>query len=211
MAYRPKATTWLTANQREWTQIRGKDRISFVFIGVYSRFKDKISLKRCPIAAGSFVVRATTETKTMNTETTTGEYMLLFRGGHWDRGLTKEELQKAMDKVIAWFDGLKQRGRIKGAQPLGGQGRLISGTDGRLVVDGPFTETKEAVGGYLVLQADSLDDAVEIARSMPTLRHGISVEVRPILAECPIFQRHPGLLRREIDRAAEQLWVAAAA
>ena len=137
--------------------------------------------------------------------------MLLFRGGHWDRGLTKEELQKAMDKVIAWFDGLKQRGRIKGAQPLGGQGRLISGTDGCLVVDGPFTETKEAVGGYLVLQADSLDEAVEIARSMPTLRHGISIEVRPILAECSIFQRHPNLFRREIDRAAEQLWVAAAA
>ena len=105
--------------------------------------------------------------------------MLLFRGGNWDRGLTKEELQQAMDKVMAWFEGLNERGRIKGAQPLGGQGRVISGTDGRFVVDGPFTETKEAVGGYLVLQADSLDEAVEIARSMPTLRYGISVEVRP--------------------------------
>jgi len=52
---------------------------------------------------------------------------------------------------------------------------------------------------------------VEIARSMPTLRYGISVEVRPILAECPIFQRHPNLVRRQVDRAAEQLWVAAAA
>ena len=137
--------------------------------------------------------------------------MLLFRGGHWDRGLSKEALQKAMDKVVAWFEGLNQRGKIKGAQPLSGRGRLISGTDGRLVVDGPFTETKEAVGGYLVLQADNLDEAVEIARSMPTLLYGVSVEVRPILAECPIFQRHPNLLRREIDRAAEQLWVAAAA
>ena len=136
--------------------------------------------------------------------------MLLFRGGHWDRGLTKEELQKAMDEVVAWFEGLNQRGKIKGAQPLSGQGRLISGTDGRLVVDGPFTETKEAVGGYLVLQADSLDEAVEIARLMPTLRYGISVEVRPILAQCPIFQRHPDLVRKT-DRAAEQLWVAAAA
>ena len=116
-----------------------------------------------------------------------------------------------MDKVMAWFEGLNERGRIKGAQPLGGQGRVISGTDGRFVVDGPFTETKEAVGGYLVLQADSLDEAVEIARSMPTLRYGISVEVRPILAECPVFKRHPDLVRRETDRAAEQLWIAAAA
>ena len=137
--------------------------------------------------------------------------MLLFRGPHWDRELSTDELQQTMDKVMAWFERLNERGRIKGAQPLGGQGRVISGTDGRFVVDGPFTETKEAVGGYLVLQADSLDEAVEIARSMPTLRYGISVEVRPILAECPIFQRRPDLVRRETDRAAEQLWIAAAA
>jgi len=137
--------------------------------------------------------------------------MLLFRGPHWDRGLSTDELQQAIDKVMAWFEGLNKRGKIKGAQPLGGQGRVVSGTDGRFVVDGPFTETKEAVGGYLVLQADSLDDAVEIAQSMPTLRYGISVEVRPILAECPILQRHPELVRRATDRTAEELWVAVAA
>ena len=147
----------------------------------------------------------------MNTETTTGEYLLLFRGPHWDRGLSTDELQRVMDKVMAWFEGLNERGKIRGGQPLGGHGRVISGTDGRLVVDGPFTETKEAIGGYLVLQVHSLNEAVEIARSMPTLRCGISIEVRPILAECPIFQRHPELVRRARDRAAEQLWVAAAA
>ena len=127
--------------------------------------------------------------------------MVLFRGAHWDRGLSTDELQQAMDKVIAWFEGLNQRGKIKGAQPLGGQGRVISGTNGRFVVDGPFTETKEAVGGYLVLQADNLAEAVEIARSMPTLRYGSSVEVRPILTECPIFQRHPELVRRAKEDA----------
>jgi hypothetical protein len=137
--------------------------------------------------------------------------MLLFRGPHWDRGLSTDELQQVMNKVMAWFEGLSERGKIKGAQPLGGQGRVISGTDGQFVVDGPFTETKEAVGGYLVLQADSANEAVEIARSIPTLRYGVSVEVRPILAECPIFQRHPELVRRAQDRAAEELWVAAAA
>jgi hypothetical protein len=147
----------------------------------------------------------------MNTETTTGEYMLLFRGPHWDRGLSTDELQDAMDTVTAWFEGLNERGKIKGAQPLGGQGRVISGTDGRFVVDGPFAESKEAVGGYLVLQADGLNEAVEIARSMPTLRYGISVEVRPILAECPIFQRHSELVRRATERAAEELLVAVAA
>jgi hypothetical protein len=150
----------------------------------------------------------------MNTETTTGEYMLLFRGPHWDRGLSQQELQAAMDKMMAWFEGLNERGKVKAGQPLGAQGRIISGINGQLVVDGPFAESKEAVGGYLLLQADNLNEAVEIARSMPTLKYGITVEVRPILAECPIFQRHPDLVQRGArERAvqADQLWAAAAA
>lgn len=126
--------------------------------------------------------------------------MLLFRGPHWDRGLSADELQDAMDKAMAWFDGLSERGKIKAGQPLGSQGRTISGSDGRFVMDGPFAESKEAVGGYLILQAEDLDEAVEIARSAPGLRHGVTVEVRPILAECPIFQRHPEVVRRAKDR-----------
>ena len=144
----------------------------------------------------------------MNTETTTDEYMLLFRGAHWDRGLSADELQQAMNRVMAWFEGLTEQGKIKRAQPLGGQGRVISGTDGQFVVDGPFTETKEAIGGYLVLQADSFGEAVEIAGGNPALRYGVSVEVRPILAECPIFARHPELVRRakeSVSRAESAL------
>ena len=133
--------------------------------------------------------------------------MLLFRGPHWDKGLSPEELQATMDKVMAWFEGLNERGKIKASQPLGAQGRIISGTNGRLVVDGPFAESKEAVGGYLVLLANDLNEAVEIARSTPMLKYGITVEVRPILAECPIFERHSAVVKG----ANHQLSVAAAA
>jgi hypothetical protein len=143
----------------------------------------------------------------MNTETTTGEYMLLFRGPHWDRGLSLQELQTAMDRVMAWFEGLNERGKVKASQPLSARGRNISGVNGELVLDGPFAESKEAVGGYLLLQAEDLNEAVEIARSMPTLKYGVTVEVRPILAECPIFERHPEVVKR----AKDQLWAAAAA
>jgi hypothetical protein len=143
----------------------------------------------------------------MNIETTTGEYMLLLRGPHWDKGLSADDLQQVMEKVMAWFERLKESGKIKAGQPLGAQGRVISGTNGRFVVDGPFAESKEAVGGYLVLQADNLNEAVEIARSAPVLQYGVTVEVRPILAECPIFERHPEVVKRVRD----QLWVVAAA
>ena len=139
----------------------------------------------------------------MNTETTTGEYMLLFRGPHWDKGLSTDELTGVMDEVMTWFEGLSERGKIKASQPLGAEGRIISGTNGRFVVDGPFTETKEAVGGYLLLRANDLNEAVDIARSMPTLRYGISVEVRPILEECPITARHPEIARRSKDRVGQ--------
>ena len=132
--------------------------------------------------------------------------MLLFRGPHWDRGLSPQELQAAMGKVMAWFEDLNGRGKIKAGQPLAAQGRVISSGAG-LVVDGPFAETKETVGGYLLLQADDLNEAIEIARTAPTLQYGITVEVRPILAECPIFQRHPDI----VQRAKDQLWAAAAA
>jgi hypothetical protein len=117
------------------------------------------------------------------------EYMLLFRGPHWDKGLSPEELQKVMGQVMNWFEGLKEQGRVKAGQPLGAEGRTVSRKQGRPVADGPFAESKEAVGGYLLLQARNLDEAVAIAKTNPTLEHGITIEVRPVLEECPIFQR----------------------
>ena len=125
----------------------------------------------------------------MSTPNSTSEYMLLFRGACWDKGLSPEEAQRLMNQVMAWFEGLKQQGIVKAGQPLGPEGRTISGNKGRSVSDGPFAESKEAVGGYLLLQADSLDEVVAIAKSNPTLAHGVTIEVRPVVEECPIFQR----------------------
>src|SRR6202045_2674946 len=125
----------------------------------------------------------------MNTETTTGEYMLLFRGTQWDKGLSPQELQQVMDKVTAWAEGLQGQGKARVGQSLGAQGRIVSGKKGGFVADGPFAESKEAIGGYLVLRADDLNEAVEIARSNQILEDGVTFEVRPVLAECPVFQR----------------------
>jgi hypothetical protein len=51
------------------------------------------------------------------------------------------------------------------------------------VIDGPFTESKEAVAGYILLRVADLDEATEIAKACPGLEHGMSVEVRPISDE----------------------------
>lgn len=125
----------------------------------------------------------------MTTPNSTSEYMLLFRGPNWDRGVSRDELQQRMDRVMAWFEGLKNQGRVKGGQPLGPENKVVSGKNGRIVADGPFAESKEAVGGFLQIEADSLDEAVAIAQSCPTLEYGVTVEVRPVLEECPCFKR----------------------
>ena len=117
------------------------------------------------------------------------EYMLLFRGPHWDKGLSPQELQQVMGQVMQWFEGLKQQGKVKAGQPLADERRIVSGKNGRTVADGPFAESKEAVGGYLLLEADNLDEVLAIAKSNPTLEYGITIEVRNVLDECPVFQR----------------------
>ena len=124
----------------------------------------------------------------MSTQTTTSDYMLLFRGLHWDKGLSPEEIQKIMGQWNAWFERLTLQGKVKGAQPLERRGKIVSGK-GRTVADGPFAESKEAIGGYFLLQVDGLDEAVEIAKECPALEYGVTVEVRPVAEQCPPMQR----------------------
>jgi len=73
----------------------------------------------------------------------------------------------------------------------------VSGKN-RVVSDGPFAESKEAIGGYFLLDVASLDDAVAIAQECPGLPYGIRVEVRPVAAECPLASE----LKREAEFAA---------
>jgi hypothetical protein len=122
------------------------------------------------------------------------EYLLLFRGSSWDKDLSPEQLQKSVDQFMAWFERLKQEGKVKGGQPLERKGKIVSGKNGRVVADGPFAESKEAIGGYFLLQVDNLDEAVEIAKECPILEYGSTVEVRPVAEECPTFQRARELL-----------------
>jgi hypothetical protein len=128
---------------------------------------------------------------TTDTPTSKSDYLLLFRGTNWDRGLSPEELQDVMGQIMAWFEALKQQGKVKAGQPLGDEGSTVSGKKGRgrTVADGPFAESKEAIGGYLVVEANDLDEAVAIAKAAPMLDYGGSIEVRPVLEECPTFQR----------------------
>ena len=119
----------------------------------------------------------------MNTETQNG-YMLLFRGTHWDKDLSPEEIQKMVGQWYAWFERLTRQGKCKAGHPLEREGKIVSSRTGRTVSDGPFAESKEAIGGYFLLQVDNIDEAVEIAKQCPGLDYGIDVEVRPVAEQC---------------------------
>lgn len=112
------------------------------------------------------------------------QYLMLFRGTNWHRGLSPNEIQEIMGRTNAWFEKLARDGIYKAAQPLEEEGRTVS-FQGGAISDGPFTESKESVGGYLLVEADSLEEAVEIARQNPMVPYGLTVEVRTVAEACP--------------------------
>src|SRR5438445_3016218 len=122
----------------------------------------------------------------MSTETKKSEYMLLFRGNDWHKGLSPEEMQQVAGQWMAWFNRLTEQGKAIAGNPLEREGKIVSGRNGRVVADGPFAESKEAIGGYFLLQVKSLDEAVAIAKECPGLAYGAVVEVRPVAEACPI-------------------------
>ncbi|HEU0009973.1 MAG TPA: YciI family protein [Verrucomicrobiae bacterium] len=125
----------------------------------------------------------------MSTPTTTSDYLLLFRGTNWDKQLSPEQLQKVVSDWYAWFERLKQEGKCAGGHPLQTEGKLVSGKKGRTVADGPFAESKEAIGGYFYLQVASEAEAIAIAQQCPGLEYGIVVEVRPVADMCAARER----------------------
>ena len=111
----------------------------------------------------------------MSATPTPSDYLLLIRNNAWYRDLTPSEIEEAMTRFTAWFEELNREGKVKSAVPLAAAGKTITS---HMVTDGPFAESKEAIAGFFVVQAESLDEAVEIAKACPGLEFGQTVEVR---------------------------------
>jgi hypothetical protein len=132
----------------------------------------------------------------MNTQNQNG-YMLLYHSDEWYKRLSHEELRDLMDQNKAWMEKLSSQGKARPGRALERSGAIVSGKNGRFVVDGPFAESKEAIGGYLMLDVESLEEAVSIAQTIPGLGYGGSIEVRPLAEECPLDVRARELAREE--------------
>jgi hypothetical protein len=105
------------------------------------------------------------------------EFLYLYRGGQ--RGQTPEQSDQIMQKWMAWMKELAAGGHLKDAgQPLEEEGKVVKGST---ITDGPFAESKDLVGGFTLVEADTLERAAQLARSCPIHDVGGSVEVRPVM------------------------------
>jgi hypothetical protein len=117
----------------------------------------------------------------MSTQSTSSEYLMLIRNTTWCEGLSSEEIRKSLNQFTAWAERLSHEGKIKGGHPLAFEGKTIAGK--KAVTDAPLAESKEAIAGFIVIRANSLEEAVEIAKDAPCLGYGQTLEIRAIVPE----------------------------
>lgn len=98
------------------------------------------------------------------------KFMLLLGGADLDKRANNAELGPVMlERYVAWLRSIDARGQFVGSHRLNDQVGARLGLRGGKVVDGPFVETKEAVGGLFIVDVASLEEATALARECPVL------------------------------------------
>ncbi len=108
--------------------------------------------------------------------------------------LSSEEWAALRQETLDYVEGLRERGTLLEARALQSARRAstVQVREGSpVVIDGPFAETKEQLGGFFLLEVADHDEAIRIARGWPGARVG-TIEVRPIEEELPADTRYPG-------------------
>lgn len=91
-----------------------------------------------------------------------------------------EQMQKSMQRWMAWMKELADQGHVKDmGHPLERSGKVVKGK--RAITDGPYAESKDIIGGYTLIEAKDLSQAVELSLGCPILEGGGIVEVRPVM------------------------------
>lgn len=109
------------------------------------------------------------------------KYMLLVYMD--EEAMTEEERQRCYVESAQLTQELSSKGQYLGAGPLHSVATATSvrvRADKRIVTDGPFAETREQLGGYYVIEAKDLDEAIGIAERIPPARYG-TIEIRPVM------------------------------
>ena len=112
------------------------------------------------------------------------EFVFLFRSGDEEHRAamgSPKQAEVTMKKWIAWIKELGEKGQLLNpGQPLERVGKVVKGRQ-KLVTDGPYAESKDIVGGFMLVQARDLAHAAEISTGCPIFENGGLVEVRPVI------------------------------
>ena len=111
------------------------------------------------------------------------EYMLIFRHEDGSKLASPEQLQIWMKQTMDWIGSISAQNKFSGGNGLPFEDARVVRTKNSksIVTNGPFGEIKETIGGYIVVKANSVEEAVEFAKGSPVLQgEGNSVEVRKI-------------------------------
>lgn len=110
------------------------------------------------------------------------KYMLfLHESPEVARDWSPEQMQQVIERYGAWSRGLAERGKLAGGEKLRDEGgrHLRRNGAGVTVADGPYSETKEVLSGFFVIEAADYEEAAEIARTCPHMEYGW-IELREV-------------------------------
>lgn len=112
------------------------------------------------------------------------EFMMIFRMAPLaDAQPTPAQMQESIKHWQNWIGGIAAQDKFVSTNQLGFSGKTLK--PGGLITDGPYAEIKEIVGGYIIVKANDLDEAVQLAENCPILHVGGHVEVRDIMQVNP--------------------------
>jgi hypothetical protein len=114
---------------------------------------------------------------------------LVFYDENVRNSLSDKESQALIEEAIDFDNGLRESGHLLAAHPLQGvhTATTLRMRHGKLAItDGPFAETNEQIGGFVLIEARDLNEAIQLASKIPPARMG-GVEVRPII-ESPALE-----------------------
>jgi len=112
------------------------------------------------------------------------KFMMLVIEPHHGSPPSAEDMKKIHGECTAWHHGLVKSGKsldCAGLKPPPFTKSLSKRTGELKIIDGPFIETKEVLGGYEMLECADMDEAVQIVSTFPALNWGVAVEIRPVI------------------------------
>ena len=107
------------------------------------------------------------------------KFMFIFHGG-MPSDASPEQMQANMGKWFGWIEKLSKDGKYVAGEPLLPGGKLIKGKN-KSVTDGPYTEGKELVGGFFIVNAADMNEAVKLCDDYPDYEIGGTIQVRQVM------------------------------